>query len=245
MLVTSPLVSAIMITGKSPERRPLAIGAIGSFFAQSYEPIELLVINDSGESWCDQVNKMSGSKLLREVMVERQPTLGHLRNIGLDYARGKYVSQWDDDDFSHPDRIVYQLKECMYRGSPVTLESQIRFSFVTGNAYSHRQVPRPGYAVGLPGTVMHLLDDHRRYPEEKLHEDTHFLQKFPHVHIMHNSPIMHIRFHHGANSWNAKHIMGSLHEGRNINRLGPISKRYLAGVLEEHYSWAQSPQDQQ
>jgi glycosyltransferase involved in cell wall biosynthesis len=223
-----------MITGKSPERRPMALAAVRSFLAQNYAPMELLIINDGGIPLMDVVSRQVGGLLIREMAVEKQPTLGHLRNIGLENANGEYIAQWDDDDWSHPDRIAYQMEYAKKLQIPVTLEAQIRYSFKSNNAFVVRQYPRPDYAVGIPGTVLHPKTD-LRYPEEALHEDTHFLKQFEKVHIIHNSPTLYIRFSHGANSWDEKHIMGSYSSGRDKNSLGPISKRYLGEVLEKHY----------
>src|SRR6185295_8683541 len=140
--MAAPLCSCIMVTGKSPERRPFAHAAIRSFFDQAYNSLELIIVNDSGESL--GVDEAVGTKRVREILVSKQPTLGHLRNIGLNEAAGEYIAQFDDDDFSASNRLLSQVNECIMRGCPTTLISQIRYSFVTGNAYINRQRPRKG-----------------------------------------------------------------------------------------------------
>jgi glycosyltransferase involved in cell wall biosynthesis len=230
--MASPLVSCIMITGKHPGRRPLALAAIQSYFNQLYAPMELLIINDGEKSLGPfQVVK---HRHISEVMVEKQPTLGHLRNIGLELMLGDYWTQWDDDDFSHVDRVKLQLDASIKHGCPVTLESQIRCSLINGNAYVHRQRPRPGYAVGIPGTIF-CPRTKLKYLEEAKHEDTHFAQQFEKLHIMHNSPTLYIRFHHENSTWHARHVMGPLENGHGVNKLGPVHRKYLNEVLEKYY----------
>ena len=43
-----------------------------------------------------------------EVPASERLTLGALRNLSLSNARGKYVAQWDDDDWSAPTRLAEQ-----------------------------------------------------------------------------------------------------------------------------------------
>jgi len=48
----------------------------------------------------------------RVVLVEnarRRAPLGLLRNAAISAASGRYVTQWDDDDLHHPDRVRVML----------------------------------------------------------------------------------------------------------------------------------------
>ena len=97
----TPLVTMVIITGKSPDRAPLAMAAVNSCLKQTYPRIEVLVIND-GEP-------LRLRPPVREIMIEKKLTLGELRNRALYFARGSWIAQQDDDDYSHPERVAYMM----------------------------------------------------------------------------------------------------------------------------------------
>lgn len=233
--MNTPLVSCIMVTGKSPERIPLARAAIRSFQQQTYENKELVILN-TGEPLLSPDNQLPG---VTECYLPPELTLGELRNNGLNAAAGDYIAQWDDDDFSRNDRIERQVELAIKQQCPVTLLCQIRYSFTNNNAFIVRQRPRPNYKVGIPGTVLHPKTVFR-YPAERKHEDTHFLQQFGHVYIHNNDPEMYLRFEHGANTWSRSHIMQQYHNGQNFWNISPKARTYLQQVLTDHYAELQS-----
>ena len=98
------MVSAVMITGKHPERYALARVAVDCFHAQTHGSRELVIVNTG------DVRLWRGEPEVVEIMVEQAGlTLGELRNRALEAARGDWVIQWDDDDWHHPERIASQL----------------------------------------------------------------------------------------------------------------------------------------
>lgn len=234
--MSGPLVTAVMIHGKSPERRPFALAAIKSYMLQTYGPKELIIINHSNDPLAGELPDDPDDGIT-EVMVDPQPSLGHYRNIALEEANGDYIICWDDDDWSHPRRMGVQVNLAIRYECPVTLRNQIRYSFRTGNAYAYKVKLRPGYDVGIPGTVCHPKTDFR-YAAEDMHEDTHFLQQFKTVRILENIPQLYLRFFTGYNVWHEKHIMGSYSWGSNRVDLGKTTHAYLKQVLSEHYSFA-------
>ena len=96
------LVSAIMPTGRLPGRRALSQVAIECFFRQTYPDRQLVIVNHSEEPFGLEDPRV------KEVVVRRPPTLGELRNIGLDAADGELLITWDDDDWHHPCRMEKQ-----------------------------------------------------------------------------------------------------------------------------------------
>lgn len=102
-----PLVSCLMVT---KDRFSLAQKAINNFIQQTYPNIELIIIDD-GESpklknW---VSQLKNSKIKFYHLPDESKPLGVLRNLSRKYANGTYVAQWDDDDISHPDRVLFQM----------------------------------------------------------------------------------------------------------------------------------------
>lgn len=234
--MSDPLVTAVMIHGKCPDRRPFAMAAIKSYTLQTYKPMELIIINHSDSPLTAGFSEEIDDGIT-EVMVDSQPSLGDYRNIALEEAKGDFIICFDDDDWSHPHRVRTQVDQAIKHNCPVTLRNQIRYSFRTGNAFSYKVKLRPGYDVGIPGTVCHPRADWR-YPSEDRHEDTHYLQKFPKVKILENVPQLYLRFFTGYNVWHEEHIMGQYAFGTDRVDLGQTTRSYLKEVLNTHYRFA-------
>lgn len=238
-----PLVSAIMVTGKTPARAPFARAAIRSFQLQNWPNKELVIVNDSQQPLFFQAELPPN---VREVMANKQP-LGELRNVGLAAAQGEWVMQWDDDDWSHPDRMSWMM-EYRKEHHAMLLLWQIRYSFVSNNAFV-LQYDRP--TEGIPGTVLHPNIPGLKYTAEGRHEDSHFLNDnfgdrrvilandgtFP-------GPALYLRFHHAAdNTWSERHIMrrytqDSMRDTWNVNML---QAKYLREVLHREYGHSTKP----
>lgn len=124
-----PLVTAVMITGKSPDRRELALAAVRDFQAQTYPRRELLAINDSGTPWFSDV------LTVREIVLQRRASLGELRNVATNNALGDLIIQWDDDDRYRNDRIAVQVAHWR-PGIANVLRRQIRRDIVTGELHT-------------------------------------------------------------------------------------------------------------
>jgi glycosyltransferase involved in cell wall biosynthesis len=104
--MTEPLVCAIMLTRDRPE---MAARAVRSFRAQTYELRMLLVYDSSAVLHPELI----GDSELVEIY---NPTPNDGRSVGSlrnDAARmvpsGTIIIHWDDDDYSHPNRIAEQV----------------------------------------------------------------------------------------------------------------------------------------
>jgi glycosyltransferase involved in cell wall biosynthesis len=203
-----PLVSCVMVTGKDAEHYKMAELAIESFSDQLYPNKELIIINDGPQ-------EMNPCKpLVREVRIpywedpEKKLSLGALRNIGLDEAKGDWICQWDDDDYSHPTRIVYQMA-VRREGACVMLQNQIRYNVLTNTA-GHVEC-----TVGHAGTIIHPKEVTHRYPEQGKSEDAVFwVDNWGDNRVVLNNnpgwypgPALYLRFYHGHNTWDEGHVM--------------------------------------
>lgn len=106
-----PLVSVIIPTYN---RKDLLLKAIDSVLNQSYENIEIIVVDDNSElievrRWVEtKLNKKPQIKL-----VQNNSNLGGAlsRNEGIKIAEGKFIAFLDDDDIYYKDKIKKQYKK--------------------------------------------------------------------------------------------------------------------------------------
>lgn len=227
----TPHVTAVMITGKHPDRVPLAMSAIRSFQQQTYSNRSLLIVRDNPDGASLTELLPSPDSRIKELVVDPGRSLGELRNYALDRL-DTWVMQWDDDDWSHPDRMAQQMLCAQAEGRAVTLRRQIRYSFLTGSAYvAHTLRVR----VGIAGTILHPPTT-ARYEAVGKHEDSRFAKALPGIYVMENAPQLYIRFHHGTSTWDAAHVMGRLAEQQQQWRLSQSAASYLTKVLEREYA---------
>jgi len=144
-----PLVSAILVVAED-ERVMLARQAVTNFMRQTYNSlggIEIVVINAA-----PSLNVLNDTwPLLREFRVDpvMYPTIGALRNRGIEEASGSWIVPFDDDDHHHLHRVALQMA-CRQEGKCVTLTDQVRLDTNTDNPVIvvHQDL------AGIPNTVL-------------------------------------------------------------------------------------------
>src|SRR4028119_1689353 len=91
------LVSVIIPTYN---RAHLIVKAIQSVKAQSYSPIQIIVVDDGSEdSTAEEIAKFENV----EYYHQDNKGQGAARNLGLNNARGEYIASLDSDDIWHED----------------------------------------------------------------------------------------------------------------------------------------------
>ena len=115
----------VMITGKNPNRFPMAKLSIESFFKQTYDNKHLLIIDDG------YFDFNFSNEAVTHLKVSNGLTLGELRNIALDYLPVNSIwIQWDDDDWHHRNVVSEQYKVLSKAKVPCCfMKRQIRYSF--------------------------------------------------------------------------------------------------------------------
>ncbi len=124
-----PLVSVIIPTH---DRRELLARAIASVEAQTYRPLELIVVNDAGPVIDDLLPRPSAGLSWR--LHHNTENLYHSRsrNAGLSLARGEWLLFLDDDDLLYPHHIAHLL----------AVAQRERVELVAGVSLLHRQGER-------------------------------------------------------------------------------------------------------
>jgi hypothetical protein len=139
-----PLVSVLMTTYR-PEPAPLR-AAVESVLAQSWTNLELLLLDDASPD--EHVPVLEEiADLDPRIRLIRLPENGgtyRARNAGLRAAAGEFVTNHDDDDWSHPRRIERQVDPLLQQPElPAT-----RAAAVTADEALVRS--RPGYNPVAP-----------------------------------------------------------------------------------------------
>jgi glycosyltransferase involved in cell wall biosynthesis len=121
-LTIQPLVSCVMPT---KSRRAFVPAAIDCWRKQTYENRELIIVDDGEDAIEDLI---PNDKRIRYVFQKvRRNTTGKKRNFCNDLARGEIICHFDDDDWSSPDRIAFQVGMLNKSGLPVTGFSKLLF----------------------------------------------------------------------------------------------------------------------
>lgn len=206
MDATATSVTGILVTGKSLERRPLAERAVLSWQRQKYPgPRTLLIINDS-PSW-SLIDPRSPVDGVSEIRLYGPNSLGSLRNTGISMSTSKYLVQWDDDDYSAEDRLLWQVTNTV-DGSASIFMREIHYDMLNGDAFiSHSRESR---VKGFAGTMLWPAACSARFPDAARSEDVEFLlalrKEIP-LRVLNNAPHLYVRCFHGMNTWDRRHIM--------------------------------------
>jgi glycosyltransferase involved in cell wall biosynthesis len=98
--------------------------AIQCFFDQTYEgELELVIVDNNDGDIKFGVNAPSNldqSRVFVKYIRSARKSVGALRNLGTQHATGEICITWDEDDWSHPDRIAQQVKRLQESGKAVT-----------------------------------------------------------------------------------------------------------------------------
>ena len=133
-----PLVSCIMPTAN---RRRFIRPAIRYFLAQDYTDKELLILDDGEENIADFVPENTRIRYVREAARE---VIGAKRNAACQLANGEIIVHWDDDDWSAPWRLSYQVGELLrFEADVCGLDRVLFVEPSTSRAWEYRY-PRGG-----------------------------------------------------------------------------------------------------
>lgn len=200
--VEKNLVSALMVTKE--DRQHLAYNAASDFHRQIYYPKELVVVIDPPGYFPPFAYSLA---LCYENFAF---TLGELRTISVNAARGEYVAQWDDDDRCRPDRLSSQVAALRREGADACFLRQVQLKCVCGHmAISHR---RTGEVHGYWECTMLV----RRsalvglsYPAVAMGEDYALVRQLESEGkriVTIDDPAIYTYCFHGGNTWGADHF---------------------------------------
>lgn len=98
-----PLVSIVVRTFDRPK---LLARAIRSIAAQTYENVEIVVVNNGGPDVEDVVRNACALRHATYVRHNERATISTASNLGVRAAAGEYIGYLDDDDLLYPDHVA-------------------------------------------------------------------------------------------------------------------------------------------
>jgi glycosyltransferase involved in cell wall biosynthesis len=169
-----PLVSCLMPTADRRRCVPLAIAA---FLRQDYSQRELVILDDGRDPVGDLVPP---DPRIRYVRTPRARSLGTKRNDACRLARGAVLVHWDDDDWSAPWRLSYQVEQLLSASAGVVgLDRLWFYDPFLERAWQYRY---PGPGAWLAGTSLCFrreLWERHPFPDEPVGEDTRWILELP------------------------------------------------------------------
>jgi hypothetical protein len=168
-------VSCIMPTFNRRRFVPLAVRW---FLAQDWEHRELIVVDDGTEPVGDL---LPDDSRIRYVRLDRRHSLGAKRNLACQAARGDLIVHWDDDDWSAPTRLSYQVASLLRASASVCGLTRVYYH-QPGTGRSWQYVYPAGQRPWVSGnTLCYARDSWRRnpFPDINVGEDARFLWSDP------------------------------------------------------------------
>jgi glycosyltransferase involved in cell wall biosynthesis len=226
-----PLISCLCVTR---DKVPLLKRAMRSFQDQTYGNRELVIVYEDDDLATRQfLDHISDSTILKtEVPISPKLTLGELRNLGIQRCNGEYFCQWDDDDWSHNNRLTFQMDVIKKSELPACIMIHWLVYDVTENqAYISNRRPWEGSIV----CKRSLITDEIGYDPSLRGEDTTVISRlfsrnlvFPIV-----MPKLYIYVYHGRNTWGHEHWKKIFEASR---KLSVTSSRMIRDILDGKYS---------
>lgn len=187
-----PTVCAIMLTR---DRRALAAKAVECFRRQTYENKRLFIWN-TGDSMVLLDSQLPGEIEITVASPFRDLPIGTLRNQAAKHALsfGRALDifvHFDDDDWSHPNRITEQVALLQASGADVVGYSEMLFwwevrttreephavTFNPGEAWLYTNTKPPGYALGTSLCYWRKTWEAHHFPSETQGVEEHWLRE--------------------------------------------------------------------
>jgi glycosyltransferase involved in cell wall biosynthesis len=198
--VEDALVSCICVTRN---RVALLKRAVHSFQYQTYSPCELIIQYEADDlATRTYLSTLVDPRIVpMEVQAMPRLSLGSRRNIAVRDARGKYIAQWDDDDWSAPSRLAEQVAAIRTSGRQgcvllrcVLFDGALQRAWVSASRFWEFSLVAERSAVPA-------------FPELEKGEDTPVILRMLNAYQLAgiDRPDLYVYVYHGANTWDREH----------------------------------------
>jgi glycosyltransferase involved in cell wall biosynthesis len=198
--VEDALVSCICVTRN---RVVLLKRAVHSFSKQTYRPCELIIQYEADDIATRTYVRTLTDPRIVPVEVQAMPrlSLGSRRNIALRDAHGKYIAQWDDDDWSAPNRIAEQVAAIQASGRQgcvllrcLLFDGELQHASMSASRFWEFSLVAERLAVPT-------------FPELAKGEDTPVVVQMLNAYQLAgiDRPELYVYVYHGGNTWDREH----------------------------------------
>ncbi|MEO5561866.1 MAG: glycosyltransferase family A protein [Chitinophagaceae bacterium] len=203
MIESIPLISCLCVTNR---RVPQLKISVDCFLAQTYPNKEMVIVCQENDP--DTVHFIESLNRKDIVLVRVSPpdslTLGELRNLSLEHSSGEYFCQWDDDDWSHRDRLMIQFQNVTRNVFPSTMLMNV-LMFDAGHVDAYFSYFRLWDQTILGKRELFNAYKYKPLNKSEDREFSHLLMTesrvFPTV-----APNLYIYVYHGNNTWGSEHF---------------------------------------
>ena len=209
-------VSVIMLTYN---REALVGRAIESILAQTMEDFECIIVDNGSTDRSGDIAEEYAKKDARiRVLHIPKSNIGTGRNVGLDVAKGEYITFIDDDDTAEPDMLEFLYGLAKEAGAEISVCGSVKEAdgeLSPNCVFEEKLILTPEEAVvtllerkkiktGMPAKmVKRELFDEVRFPEEGKYEDIRTTYKYfaiANCVVAQGSPKYRVLRHEGNNS---------------------------------------------
>lgn len=218
------LVSCLCVTRN---RVPLLRRSVACFQEQTYAARELLIQYEADDAATRRYVATLDDPRIRGVEIPDSPRLrlGERRNLAIAASRGRYIAQWDDDDWHGPTRLAEQIAALRDSAKPgCVLWRVVLFDTPTGRGYISEGRPCEGTLVAERDKVPAFADLGRG-------EDEHALRKMIEADELAalDRPLLYVYVYHGSNTSGRTHFKKRLFAHATL--LGAEDTRKIAADL--------------
>jgi glycosyltransferase involved in cell wall biosynthesis len=164
-------ISCVMPT---QNRRQFIGAAIDSWQKQTYENRELIILDDGEDSIEDVIEKID-DKRIGYYRLDYRVTTGKKRNLVNAIASGKWICHFDDDDWSAPERIEYQMDRLRVMGSIITGFGRMLFWDCLKNRALFYKSGTKGYVCGTSLMYSKKLWEGHPFKNKQVASDNDFV----------------------------------------------------------------------
>ena len=150
--MADPTVCCVMLTR---DRHELAPKAVACFMKQTYPNRRLLIYDTGRQGLAVQHDWIAHARAPRLAAC----TVGMLRNNANEMVTADIIAHWDDDDYSHPERLTEQVAFLQASGADLVGYNEMLFwdvrideaafpPVIDGEAWLYEKRARSDYAIG-------------------------------------------------------------------------------------------------
>ena len=153
--MSTPLVSVVVPSYNKPKETQRAINSVAQ---QTYEPIELVVVDDGSDPPISSEISLHSDTFLKTTLRRHETNQGGnvARNTGIDAASGKYIAFLDSDDTWHPKKLQSQISRLEESNERLASYTGIKYVDYNGKLNSIYTPDHTGYLTDdlLQGNII-------------------------------------------------------------------------------------------